>query len=249
MTRPDHAVFSPPRLPDGQRAAVRWSVAMVGAVGAVALVWLSVEAAATALATAAVGASLMLHAFRQSGLGRFAPCNRVTLARLGVAALLTGLLALGAVPDGLAWTALALALAALLLDGIDGWLARRGHDSSAFGARFDMEVDAALIAILAMLAWSLGKAGPWVLALGMMRYAFVAAAWVWPWLGAPLPHSHRRRVTCGVQVVVLAALLAPILTPPLSVWLAAGALLTLTASFAVDVLWLWRHRPLARPVA
>ena len=40
-----------------------------------------------------------------------------------------------------------------------------------------MEVDAALILILSILVWLHGKAGPWVIACGLMRYTFVAAGW------------------------------------------------------------------------
>jgi len=50
----------------------------------------------------------------------------------------------------LAWTALTLALLATLLDGVDGHLARRLGWASPLGARLDMEVDALLIAGLAL---------------------------------------------------------------------------------------------------
>ena len=62
-----------------------------------------------------------------------------------------------------------------LLDGVDGWLARRHRIASAFGARFDMEIDALLILALSVLAWRHEKAGAWVVASGLLRYAFVAA--------------------------------------------------------------------------
>jgi multidrug efflux pump subunit AcrA (membrane-fusion protein) len=39
-----------------------------------------------------------------------------------------------------------------MLDGVDGWLARRHEIASRFGARFDMEVDALLILALSVLA-------------------------------------------------------------------------------------------------
>ena len=67
--------------------------------------------------------------------------------------------------------AMALATVVAVLDGIDGWLARRTGMASDFGARFDMETDAALIMVLALLAWQFGKAGVWVLASGLLRYA------------------------------------------------------------------------------
>ena len=41
-----------------------------------------------------------------------------------------------------------LGLAALLLDGLDGWWARRFGQTTTAGARFDMETDAALILVL-----------------------------------------------------------------------------------------------------
>lgn len=228
------------------RVAAGWSMAVVIAVGVVAWTTLGLPAVsvATAATVTAVAAALMLY-----GLGRgqattgFAPCNRVTLVRAGVVGLLAGVLVAPQALAALGWTVLSLALAALVLDGLDGWLARRQGTESAFGARFDMEVDAALIAVLAGLAWTGGKAGVWVLALGLMRYAFVAAARVWPWLGAPLPHSLRRKAVCVLQVSVLAALMAPVLGPAMTVPMAAVALAALSWSFAVDVVWLWRHRP------
>src|SRR5436190_23962284 len=79
-----------------------------------------------------------------------------------------------------AWFVAGMAIAATVLDGVDGWAARRFGQSSAFGARFDMEVDALLIMALSVLAWRYGKAGAWVLASGLLRYVFVVAGWVWP---------------------------------------------------------------------
>ena len=72
----------------------------------------------------------------------------------------------------------ALTTVALILDAVDGKVARRTGTSTPLGARFDMEVDAFLILVLSVyVAMSLG---PWVLLIGVMRYAFVAAARVAP---------------------------------------------------------------------
>ena len=72
-------------------------------------------------------------------------------------------------------------------DAADGALARRQGLASAFGARFDMETDAAFTLVLSALVWQAGQAGAWVLASGLMRYAFVGAAIALPWLAGPLP--------------------------------------------------------------
>ncbi|HET9068348.1 MAG TPA: CDP-alcohol phosphatidyltransferase family protein [Amaricoccus sp.] len=174
----------------------------------------------------------------------FGLANVLTLARAAGAALFAGLaLEPGLLAGPHAWWALAGAALLLALDGLDGWLSRRQGTASAFGARFDMETDALLILALAALALGLGKAGPWVLGLGLLRYAFLAAGLAWPALARPLPASNRRRAVCALQVATLGLLLAPPVVPPLSTALAATAFAALAASFAIDVAWLLRHAP------
>lgn len=171
---------------------------------------------------------------------RFGPANRVTAVRLLLTALVWGLVA---EPRSvtIAAAAIVLGLTATALDGVDGWLARSAGTASAFGARFDMEVDALLIMALSTLAWSQGKAGAWVLLSGLMRYVFVGAGWVTTWMSRPLPPSRRRQTTCVIQVLGLLLTLAPFLHPPASPAIAAIALAVLAWSFGIDCVWLWRH--------
>ncbi len=177
------------------------------------------------------------HPYERFGIG-----NGITLVRAGGAAVFVALACEPRLLAGdRAWGALAGAAALLALDGLDGWAARRQGHASAFGARFDMEVDALLILALAALAAGLGKAGPWVLGLGLLRYGFVLAGRLAPRLAAPLPPSLRRRAVCAVQVAALGLLLAPPIGPPLSEMLAAAAFVLLLWSFALDVTWLLRR--------
>ena len=105
---------------------------------------------------------------------RFGAANSVTLVRMALVAGMAGLI--GESPsERMEWLLVAAVVVVAVLDGVDGWLARREQQVSAFGARFDMETDAAMILILSVLVWQHGKAGLWVLACGLMRYAFVAA--------------------------------------------------------------------------
>jgi len=136
-----------------------------------------------------------------------------------------------------------------MLDGVDGWLARRTSLASAFGARFDMETDALLIMVLAVLAWQFGKAGVWVLGSGLLRYAFIASGWALPALRQPLPPSQRRKTLAVVQVVALIVTVAPFVPTRLSVLVAAVALGTLMLSFLVDVVWLFRNPARSRASA
>ncbi|MGB3556213.1 MAG: CDP-alcohol phosphatidyltransferase family protein [Jannaschia sp.] len=175
-------------------------------------------------------------------------CNVATLIRAALVAILAAAVL---IPDALTNRPSAiptLATAALLLDGVDGWLARRAKLASAFGARFDMEVDAVLAAVLALILarsaqvdTSLGMAA--LLVLGFARYAFVLAAGLLPWLRADLPERTSRKAICVVQIATLVAFLLPWpdgadMTP-----MAVAAAALLVWSFGRDVLWLGRRSP------
>ena len=193
--------------------------------------------AAAAAAGVALAAALALRGLADYPHDRLGLCNLVTLARAGiVAALAAGLARPGGLADepALAWGVVAAAALGLALDGLDGWLARRAALVSDFGARFDMEVDAALAATLCALAILSGKAGLWLLPLGFLRYAWVLAGGVLPWLSGPLPDRFSRKAVCVVQIAVLIALLAPVVVPPGSTLLAAAATAALVWSFALD---------------
>ena len=131
------------------------------------------------------------------------------------------------------------AIVATVLDGVDGWLARRTAMSSPFGARFDMEVDALLVLALSILVWRYDRTGAWVLLAGLWRYVFVAAGWILPWMRRPLPARVRRQAMCVVQILGLVAAILPIVPPPAQTAAAALTVAALSASFLVDVAWLY----------
>lgn len=171
----------------------------------------------------------------------FGAANCVTAVRALLVALIAGVIGEPRTP-GLAAAAATLAIVVTMMDGVDGWLARRSGMSSAFGARFDMEVDALLIMALSVLAWTYDKAGAWVIASGLLRYLFVVAGWIWPWMERPLRPSRRRQTVCVIQIVGLIAIVLPMVTRPISAGVAAAALAVLAGSFFVDTWWLVLHR-------
>jgi phosphatidylglycerophosphate synthase len=190
----------------------------------------------------AVYATIMLVVIVKRGdhpFRRFGPANQVTSIRALLVALIAGLIGESADPS-LAWTAIAGAASATVLDGLDGWLARRTRMESGFGARFDMEMDALLIQALAILVWQFGKAGPWIVAAGLLRYAFVGAGWVLPWMRQPLPTTVRGKLICVVQIAGLGLALLPGIAPPASSTIAAISFAALCWSFFIDTLWLYR---------
>jgi phosphatidylglycerophosphate synthase len=171
---------------------------------------------------------------------RFGPANQVTMVRAFFAAVAAGFIGEPSLSAG--WIVGGAAAVATVLDGVDGWLARRADMASAFGARFDMEIDALLIQTLAILVWQHGKAGAWVLASGLIRYVFVAAGRVWPWLRGSLAPTLRGRAICVVQLTALIAAILPRVQPPPSAWIAGTGLAVLCYSFFVDTLRLWQQR-------
>lgn len=219
---------------------MQWAVglgAVLAAAMVLALVGLRPVALAFALTGYALGATMVLALLRRgyphADIGL---CNLVTLARMALtAALLAPLVA-----PAWAWAVLGVALVALGLDALDGWLARRQDRASAFGARFDMEVDAALGLVLAVNAWTDGSAGIAVLLLGVPRYVFIATAWIWPWMAAELPDRFGRKVVCVVQIAALIALQAPVVSGAVATALVGVAAVALLWSFGRDTLWLWR---------
>ena len=238
-------------------AALRRDAARAVAVAALMLV------AAAALATlgAGLGAWFVPRALAVFGIGaacmwrglaahapqaRFGAANGITLLRLALVALLAAAAfePAAGTPAG-AWAAVALATLAALLDAVDGPIARRRRQASDFGARFDMETDALLVAVLCIAVWQLDKAGAWVLASGAMRYAFVLAAGAWRWLDRPLPPSRRRKTVCVLQIVTLIVCLGPIVDPALAAAVAGAGLALLAYSFGADIAWLARRRHLA----
>jgi phosphatidylglycerophosphate synthase len=140
-------------------------------------------------------------------------------------------------PEG--WV-LWLVATALALDWVDGRLARRTGTTSAFGARFDMETDAFLIAVLS--AYAAAAYGWWVLLIGAARYLLWLAERVLPWLRRPVPPRYWRKVVAAVQGIALAVAVSGLLPDAVVEALLLGALALLAESFGRDVWWLWRTR-------
>lgn len=171
---------------------------------------------------------------------RLGPADWVTLARGALAAGVAGLVAGSFTKPVPAALLVTLASAALVLDAVDGQVARRTGTASARGERLDAEVDAFLIAVLSI--YVARSVGAWVLAIGAARYAFLAAGYVLPWLRAPLPPRYWRKVVCATQGIVLTVAAAQALPSALVEAALGGALVLLAESFGRDVWWLWSHK-------
>jgi phosphatidylglycerophosphate synthase len=210
----------------------------------------------------AVTSVLLARALVRHGRDRLGPADWVTLARVtlaaGVAALTADVLLAGSLrADGpLAGSVLAslsarvpastvpavvvLTVVALVLDGVDGQVARRTRTVSTLGGTFDGEADAFLILVLS--AYVAPSAGAWVLVIGVARYGFLAAGWVLPWMLRTLPHRYWRKVVTAVVGVSLVSAVPDVLPPGLTAAALAVSLALIVESFGRDVVWLWQRR-------
>lgn len=238
-----------------RRAAGDLALALVplgaGAVAAWWLLGLRVLYFADVVGLYALLAALIISALPDDlpapGIGA---ANRVTLFRATLLLPICALMLGAATPSATArWWIVGVGTVAMLLDGVDGFVARRSRGPTRFGARFDMELDSFLLLGLSVLVWWSGQVGAWVVLIGLTRYVFVAASWLWPRLAAELPASVRRKAICVVQGVVLLTCLGPIIPASVAAPAAAVALALLIWSFGVDIHWLRKTAARAAIVA
>ncbi|HZZ95779.1 MAG TPA: CDP-alcohol phosphatidyltransferase family protein [Jatrophihabitantaceae bacterium] len=167
------------------------------------------------------------------------PADQVTLVRatiVGAVAALTADAFVRSVPMAFV---VALAVIALVLDAVDGWVARHTRTASPFGARFDMEVDAFLILVLSVDVSR--SVGPWVLAIGAARYVFGVAAWLVRWLREPMPASYWAKTVAAIQGIALTTAVAGAVPTVAIDTVLAIAFALLAESFGHQVWWLARH--------
>ena len=187
-------------------------------------------------------AVLLARALSRAGAGWPGPANVVTRVRAGIVGGVAALTAQSYVDPAGVPVALVVALTAvaLVLDNVDGRVARRTGTATELGARFDMEVDAFLILVLSVLVAP--QVGAWVLAIGLARYGYVVAGWLLGWLRRPVPPRYWRKVVAAVQGIVLTVVAAGVLPSVVAVGAVVGSLVLLAESFGRDVVWQWARR-------
>lgn len=180
-----------------------------------------------------------------AGAHRVGAANQVTQLRAASAGSVAALVAESFRHPVPAAALVTLAVVALVLDAVDGQVARRTGGATAVGARFDLEVDAFLILVLSIpVARSVGS---WVLLIGLARYAFVAAYLVLPWLRQPTPPRYWCKTVAAIQSITLTIAVAGILPRGLTALGLGLAAVLLGESFGRDIWWLWRRHAAATP--
>lgn len=165
--------------------------------------------------------------------------NALTLYRGLALALISGFLFLPWPTEWMAWLPMLLYTSAIIVDYLDGFVARVTHHTTALGAQLDMEFDGLGMLLITLLAVSYGQLPLWYLPLGLARYIFLLGLWWRRHRGQPLhemPPSVHRRIFAGFQMGFMSAVLWPIV-PPAGATIAGTLFATATAvSFLRD--WL-----------
>jgi len=212
------------------------TAALLGVVSATA--GLGVAGWIVGLATGSAATALLVTARMRSDQPTIHPADWVTLTRALLIAGVAGLVA-DSFDRPVSVTALVtLSTVALVLDAVDGQVARRTGSATPLGARLDCEVDAFLILLLSIYVSQ--AYGGWVLIIGAARYALLLAGWLVPWLAAPLPPRYWGKVVAAVQGIVLTVAASGLLDRLTGMIAVAAALLLLAESFGRNVIWLYR---------
>ena len=99
---------------------------------------------------------------------------------------------------------------AVLLDVLDGYLARRFRQSSDFGLYFDMETDAFFVALASLILYKKGLIDAWILFPGYLRYFYMM---VWKLIPLEQKKEPKRRYASIIAGIFFVALLLPFLLP------------------------------------
>jgi phosphatidylglycerophosphate synthase len=212
------------------------TAALLGVVSATA--GLGVAGWIAGLATGSAATALIVTARMRSDQPAIFPADWVTLTRALLIAGVAGLVADSFVRPVSITALVTLSTVALVLDAVDGQVARRTGTATELGARIDGEVDAFLILLLSIFVSQ--DYGGWVLAIGAARYALLLAGWLIPWLAAPLPPRYWGKVVAAVQGIVLTVAASGLLDRRAGMIAVAAALLLLAESFGRNVIWLYR---------
>jgi len=160
-------------------------------------------------------------------LSNLGPPTVVTLGRGGLLAVVAGFLFVPSPFGELAFMPAAAYTLAVLLDHVDGRLARALGRATRLGERLDLEIDAAGILVASLLAIHYGKLPVWYAGIGLARYAFVLAVAWRKRRGlkvTALDPNRLRRWLAGVQMGFLAVSLWP--------WVSASVTLFAAPFFA-----------------
>ena len=188
-------------------------------------------------------AGQLWYAGRELDTGRpwryvFGVANTLTLVRGGLYAVVDGFLVVPATTS-LAWVPATCYGAGVVLDRLDGAVARTVGEQTALGERLDMAFDTFGFVVAPLLAVLWGRLPVWYLSISAARYVYLAGIRWRRLRGRPVferPDSDLGKYLAGVQMLFVTAALVPAVPSGLVFVLAPVVLAPSLAVFARDFL-------------
>jgi len=156
----------------------------------------------------------------------FGLANVLTLLRGGLYALVAGFAVVAPTP-GLVWAPALCYGTGVVLDKLDGTVARTVGEQTALGTRLDMAFDTFGFVAAPVVAVLWGRLPVWYLAISAAKYVYLAGIYARRLRGVPVfdpPDSDLGKYLAGVQMVFITVALVPAVPVDL-VWTAAPLVL------------------------
>ena len=104
-----------------------------------------------------------------------------------------------------------LALFSVIIDGLDGYIARKFNQKSTFGLFFDMETDAFYVMVITSIIFMEGMFGFWLVIVGYLRYLYGTLSLFIRVYERESTRTKFRSIIAGIFFV---AILSPFILPP-----------------------------------
>jgi len=135
-----------------------------------------------------------------------------------------------------------LGMIALLLDGLDGFIARKYDHVTKFGEKIDQESDNFLMLVLSISLYLNREIGAYIFLIPLYRYLFIFFMSKYDWLKTELPISQFRKFACAVTTLFMVVAQDVYFDPENTLFLVILSLFIITFSFAKDIIWLYRNK-------
>ena len=130
------------------------------------------------------------------------------------------------------WIFFVLMIFAVLLDVVDGYLARKFNAQSAFGRIFDMESDAFFVSCMGLYFYLTTNVGIFLLLPGALRYFYRLLVWLGPSVSSVEKKQKYATFLAGSNFVfLLAAIVLEGVAQSITLWL---SICIVTFSFSVS---------------
>ena len=191
---------------------------------------------------------LIFKYFAKSNLEEFSLASTVTYMRLSVSiVLLTAAInsSTNSTIFDIFYTErlfIILAIISLLLDGLDGFIARKYNQVTKYGEVIDQEADNFLIFVMSISLYLNKEIGLYVFLIPAFRYIFIFFMTRYSWLNNTLPDSQLRKVVCVSIILIMIISQDSYFTNDVVIFLVLLSLFIITFSFSRDIIWLYRNK-------